>query len=75
MRFTSCIPALDMLTVQFDPLSKPVGPVVFKDLSLRACPPLEDDTPKADLSKSGGPLLLRLRRIQRTGLFAVSFAL
>ncbi len=35
MRFTSCIPALDMLTVQFDPLSKPVGPVVFKDLSLR----------------------------------------
>ena len=26
MRFTSCFPALDMLTLQLDPLSKPVGP-------------------------------------------------
>lgn len=31
MRFTSCIPALGMLTVQLDPLSKPVGPLSFKD--------------------------------------------
>ena len=27
MRFTSCIPALDMLTLQLDLLSKPVGPI------------------------------------------------
>lgn len=32
MRFTSCIPALDMLTIQLDPLSKPVGPIYFKEL-------------------------------------------
>jgi len=24
-----------MLTLQLDPLSKPVGPIIFKDLSLR----------------------------------------
>lgn len=29
MRFTSCIPALDMLTIQLDPLSKPVGPMLY----------------------------------------------
>lgn len=28
MRFTSCIPALGMLTIQLDPLSKPVGPIL-----------------------------------------------
>ncbi len=32
MRFTSCIPALDMLTVPLDPLSKPVGPIIFNEL-------------------------------------------
>ena len=30
MRFTSYIPALDMLTLQLDPLSKPVGPNIFQ---------------------------------------------
>ena len=32
MRLTSYSPALDMLTIQLDPLSKPVGPVVIPHL-------------------------------------------
>ena len=31
MIFTSCIPALDMLIIPLDPLSKPVGPIFFND--------------------------------------------
>jgi len=31
MIFTSCIPALDMLIIPLDPLSKPVGPIVVND--------------------------------------------
>ncbi|EDP95508.1 hypothetical protein KAOT1_11311 [Kordia algicida OT-1] len=34
MILTSCIPALDVLTLQFDSLSKPVDPNMFKELFL-----------------------------------------
>lgn len=51
MRFTSCIPALDMLTVQLDPLSKPVGPVFSKIGHFRR------NTFGKSLQKVGFPLL------------------
>ena len=37
MILTSYIPALDMLTIQLDPLSKPVGPVFNEQLAMNNC--------------------------------------
>ena len=37
MRFTSYLPALDVLTLQFDSLSKPVDPNIFKNFFLLIC--------------------------------------
>lgn len=36
MRFTSCIPALDVLTLQFDSLSKPVDPKMFQNFYVKS---------------------------------------
>jgi len=60
MIFTSCIPALDMLIVPLDPLSKPVGPIVVNDRFL-GVPYCRESLQQVGLSLLHGSLLYPLR--------------